>query len=130
VAAGGTTVRTVGAMRRLGGTHLDRQRTLLPADYAVDRHRFGRDPQLAFHVPPDGDHRSMEIARIQHQLVLGWRRHPDAPSGAALARRFGFSKQTLSRVALGERWSGETVMAALLYGQRGRRKPRERHVSS
>jgi hypothetical protein len=113
-------VRTVGAMRRPGGTHLDRQRSLLPANYAVDPHRFGRDPKLTFHIPPGGDDRSMEIARIQHQLVLGWRLSPGAPSGAALARRFEFSKQTFSRAVLGQRWMGETVMAALLYGQRSR----------
>jgi hypothetical protein len=105
-------------MRRPGGTHLDRQRSLLPADYAVDPHRFGRDPTLVFQVPPGGDARSREIALIQHQLVLGWRQRPDAPSGAALARRFGFSKQTFSRAVLGQRWMGETVMAALLYAVR------------
>lgn len=120
------TVRTVGRMRRPGGTHLDRQRTLLPADYAVDPHRFGRDPQLAFQVPSGGDDRSMQIALIQHQLVVGWRQHADAPSGAALARRFGFSKQTFSRAVLGQRWMGETVMAALLYGQRRPRRAPDR----
>ena len=110
-------------MRRPGGTHLDRQRTLLPADYAVDPHRFGRDPKLRFHIPPSGDATSMEIARIQHHLVVAWRTNPDAPSGAALARRFDFSKQTLSRVTLGQRWCGMTVMAALLSGQRSPRTP-------
>jgi hypothetical protein len=113
-------------MRRLGGTHLDRQRSLLPADYAVDPHRFGHDPRLRFHVPPGGDARSMEIARIQHQLVLAWRQHPEAPSGAALARRFGFSKQTLSRAVLGQRWMGETVMAALLSALRTSRSSESR----
>lgn len=68
----------------------------------------------------------MEIALIQHQLVVGWRQNADAPSGAALAGRFGFSKQTFSRAVLGQRWMGETVMAALLYGQRQRRTTRER----
>jgi hypothetical protein len=111
-------------MRRPGGTHLDRQRSLLPADYAVGPHRFGQDPKLVFRVPSGGDDRSMEIARIQHQLVLAWRRRPDAPAGAALARRFGFSKQTFSRAVLGQRWMGETVMAALLYGQRSPRSLR------
>lgn len=108
-------------MRRPGGTHLDRQRTLLPADYAVDPHRFGHDPKLRFRIPDDGDARSMEIARIQHQLVIAWRHNPDAPSGAALARRFLFSTSTLSRTTLGQRWMGETVMAALLHAQRSRR---------
>jgi hypothetical protein len=105
-------------MRRLGGTHLDRQRSLLPADYAVDPHRFGRDPRLAFRVPTGGDARSMEIALIQHQLVLAWRKRPEAPTGAALARQFGFGTSTLSRAILGQRWMGETVMAALLYAVR------------
>ncbi len=93
----------------------------MPADYAVDPHRFGSDPALGFHVPCGGDATSMEIARIQHLLVVAWRGNPTGPSAAALARRFGFSKQTLSRSTLGQRWMGETVMAAWLYGQRQRR---------
>lgn len=108
-------------MRRPGSTHIDRQLKLLPADYADDPYRFGIDPTLKFHVPDAGDAISMEIARIQHQIVVAWRRNPDAPNGAALANRFGFSKQTLSRTALGHRWAGTRATAALLYGQRERR---------
>lgn len=95
-------------MRRPGGTHLDRQRSLLPADYAVDPHRFGHDPTLRFRVPPGGDRVSMEVARTQHRLVLAWRSNVEPPTGAGLVRPFRFSKQTLSRAVLGQRWMGET----------------------
>jgi hypothetical protein len=102
-------------MRRPGANHIDRRRRLRPADYATDPHRFGTDPHLDFRVPAGGDDVSMKVARVQHQLVSAWRHQPGTPSGAALARGFGCSKQTFSRTVLGHRWAGETLLAALLH---------------
>lgn len=59
----------------------------------------------------------MQVALQAHLLVCSWNleRHPTA---VALSEQFGTSKQTLSRVSRGERWPGETVMAALVYAAR------------
>lgn len=66
--------------------------------------------------PADGgDVTSTMVAQIQHDLVLAWRSGGCRPSGAALDRRFGFSKQTWSRAVLGQRWMGETLTAPLLH---------------
>ena len=105
-------MRTVAPMRP--ANHLDARRTLQPCDYLDDPHAFGRRT-VRLLVPDGGDAVSAEIARIQHHLVLAWRHRDCAPSAAALARRFGCAKQTISRSVLGHRWMGETVMAALLH---------------
>jgi hypothetical protein len=47
-------------------------------------------------------------------LVLGWIRNGRRPCTAELCERYGMSKQVVSRVVLGERWVGETVLAALV----------------
>lgn len=105
-------MRTVAPMRP--ANHLDARRTLRPCDYLDDPHAFGRRPARLL-IPDGGDAVSAEIARIQHHLVLAWRHRDFAPSAAALARRFGCGKQTISRSVLGHRWMGETVMAAVLH---------------
>lgn len=104
-------------MRRPGANHLDRQRLLLPRDYATDPYRYGRDPDIGFLVPPGGDVISAIVARTEHDLIVAWRRC-DGPSGAELSRRYGFSKQTWSRTILGQRWAGELVLVALLRATR------------
>lgn len=101
-------------MRRPGANHLDKKRRLLPRDYLDPPWAFGRDVGARVRVPPGGDAVSGAIASIQHQLVVAWRRGGCRPTGAALGRRFGFSKQTFSKTVLGERWMGETLMAAVL----------------
>ena len=98
---------------RPGWNALDRQLKLTPRDYAVNPHAYGQDPQLAFHVPPGGDDRSMRVAIQQHRLVLRWRRSR-RPAARVLVARYGFSKQVLSRICLGERWAGAVGTAALL----------------
>lgn len=57
----------------------------------------------------------MRLAAIQHEVVLAWRAR-GTPSGAELARRWGFSRQTWSRTVLGQRWAGAVGLAALLEG--------------
>ena len=74
---------------------------------------FGVDPTLTFRVPPDGDLHSMRVAELQHQLVSEWSASGRRPSAEGIAHRWGTSIQTISRVARGERWAGETVLAAL-----------------
>jgi hypothetical protein len=102
------------AVIRPGGNHVDRRRLLLPRDYLADPAGFGQDRPARLRTPPDGDAPSARIAWLQHQLVAAWRRQGCKPSGAALGRAFGFSRQTISRSALGQRWMGEAVLAALL----------------
>jgi hypothetical protein len=65
-------------------------------------------------TPAGADHASAHIAWLQHRLVASWRLAGCKPSGAALGRRFGFSRQTWSRTVLGERWMGEAVQSALV----------------
>lgn len=109
----GAAPRTVRRMAR----HLDRQRLLTPRDYAAEPGLFGVDPGVSFHVPAGGDTASMHSAVEQHLLLCAWNQSR-RPSAAALGRRFGISKQTISRVSRGERWAGHTVLAALLYATR------------
>lgn len=104
---------TVRTMRRPGGNHLDRQRRLLPRDYLDPPEAFGLRAPQRWVLPADGNRASQQVARVEHELVMLWR-SGRRPSGAEMARRFEFSRQTWSRTMLGERWMGETVMAALL----------------
>jgi len=78
---------------------------------------FGVDPDARFQRPDGGDRVSMRIAQQIHLLLCDWNRDR-RPSAAALAERFDTSKQTISRVSRGERWPGETVMAALVHAAR------------
>jgi hypothetical protein len=96
-----------------GGNHLDRRRTLTPRDYLADPWAFGSHHTTPA-TPAGGDKFSARVAWLQHHLVLAWRQAGQRPSGAALGRRFGFSRQVWSRSATGHRWMGETVMAAVL----------------
>lgn len=110
----GWSAGTTRLMRRPGGNHLDRQRRLLPRDYLDPPEAFGLRRPDRWLVPPGGDRSSQKVARIEHHLVIAWRARHRPPSGAEMGRRFGFSRQTWSRSLLGERWMGETVMAAVL----------------
>lgn len=108
-------VGTVSCMK-----HLDTQRRLLPRDYIQGGpHRFGHDPDARFTIPPGGDEASARIAALQHRLVVQWRA-TNRPTGAELGRRWGFSRQTWSRTVLGQRWSGELLLVALLEATRPR----------
>jgi hypothetical protein len=60
------------------GNHLDRQRQLLPSDYVDDPYCFGTESVRRFVKPAAGDPVSAKVARIQHELILGWRRVNDA----------------------------------------------------
>lgn len=105
-------------MGQLNPRHLDHRRSLTPRDYATDPTLFGVTADLTFWVPPRGDAVSMQIAQLQHLDVCAWDADGRRTSAAALCRRFGFSPQTLSKVTTGQRWAGETVLAALHYAIR------------
>lgn len=93
---------------------IDARRQLRPRDYFVDPYSFGQRRDSATHVPEDGDEISRTIADLVHSLVVTIRSSDEVPSGAAIARRFGFSRQTWSSVTRGERWPGHTVFTALV----------------
>jgi hypothetical protein len=91
---------------------VDDRRQLRPLDYCQPPAAFGHAMHAVFLVPDGGDPVSMEIARFIHVVICAWRRTPGAPSGAALGRAFGFSRQTWSATVLGRRWPGHTVLSA------------------
>ena len=101
-------------MIRPSGNHIDRRRTLRPRDYLWRPHDFGYDAHAHFRVPVGGDTVSEAVARVQHQLVIAYRAARPAGSGTRDAYSFRVSSSTWSRSMLGERWLGETVMAAVL----------------
>jgi hypothetical protein len=103
---------TVAGVARPGT--IDARRQLLPADYIAPAGAFGIDRRAGVVVPPGGDEVSARTARIQHQLVVVWNGQTPRPSGAALAREFGFSRQTFSRCRLGQQWAGQTVLCAVI----------------
>jgi hypothetical protein len=97
--------------------HVDGRRNLQPRAY-FPAHAFGTDPRARLSVPEDGDDASARIAWLQHQLACRYRAAGSRPSGAELGRRFGFSRSVFSESLRGNRWMGETVMAALLSATR------------
>jgi len=107
-----------------GGNQLDRRRHgLRPCDYLSDPALFGSVRPVARVVPAGGDEPASRVAWVQHRLVVQWRQCPGRRSGAAIAREFGFSRQTWSRTTLGERWAGQTVLTALLLALDRRGRP-------
>lgn len=99
-------------MARLNGRHLDARRRLRPRDYLTDPWAFGLRPATAT-VPDDGDDISCQIAILQHRLVRAWR--ASGTRSGVLCERFGISRQVWSLTTRGERWAGETVLAALVH---------------
>ncbi|WP_164700208.1 hypothetical protein [Modestobacter sp. KNN46-3] len=99
-------------MNRPGANHLDRRRRLTPRDYIPLG--FGVLPGARCHTPAGGDHVSAAVARIQHELVLHYRGVREHGDGRRYARAFGVSETVWTRCLGGERFMGETVMAALL----------------
>ena len=94
--------------------HLDRRLRLTPADYTTTPALFGfSDRELTWQVPASGDDVSLRCAQVQHAMVLAWELSGRRPSAAVISRRYGLSKQTLSKVCRGQRWAGGIVMAAL-----------------
>lgn len=109
---------TVRPMAQLNPRHLDHRRALTPRDYATDPSLFGVVAAVEFRVPPGGDEISMRIAKLQHLLVCDWHDLRRRPPATVLCRRFGCSPQTISKVTTGQRWAGETILAALHYATR------------
>lgn len=99
---------------RGAANHLDRRRLLVPSAYFAEPAAFGVRRGAVARLAPGGDEVSAMVAQLQHELVVAWRARGCRPSGAALAGRFGFSKQTWSRTVLGQRWMGETVLVVLI----------------
>lgn len=116
-------VATVGDVARLGPTHVDTRRRLVPVSYLARPGDFGHHPRPELVLPPGGDTVSQRIAVLQHQLVLAWNNNGRRPSAADLARTWGVSKQTLSRCTLGERWFGETLLATFIHAAAARPMP-------
>jgi hypothetical protein len=112
---------TATADRHLGGmraaNHVDGRRALQPRAY-LPPHTFGMDPTAAVSAPTGGDDASARIAWLQHQLACRYRARGSRPSGAELGRTFGFSRSVFSESLRGNRWMGESVMAALLTATR------------
>ena len=107
-------------MNRPGWNAIDRRRSPeapSPCAYCVDPHAFGRNPDARFRVPPGGTAADLELARLQHILVLAWRERGRQPSTGQLRSRWSISKQVWSRVVLGTRWPGETALAALVVNE-------------
>jgi hypothetical protein len=101
-------------MRSVQRTPLDRRRRLRPRDYVADPYLFGLEPCAAV-LPEDGDVASQQIALVQHQLVLAWRRAGRRPRSGAICQRFGISPSTWSRITLGQSWATGTGLAALVH---------------
>lgn len=93
---------------------IDARRQLTPRDYLVNPDHFGEHRDTEFRCPDLGDAVSLEIARTLHVYVCAWRRADRRCSGASIARRLGFSRQTWSHVTRGRRWPACTVLVALL----------------
>lgn len=101
-------------MRHPGWNAIDRRRgPLRPRDYCCDPFQFGEVEDANFHLPDGGRVVDLYVARLQHQLVVRWRAGGRLPSSGRFDARWGISKAVLSRTARGERWAGETVLAAL-----------------
>jgi len=103
-----------------GANHLDR--TVLtgrPCDYLRDPYGFGNPGQHVWLLPAGGSPAGMRAARRQHLLVCAWKQ-TRRPGTGALRQAYGISKQTWSRIVLGQRWAGHLGLEALLdaYGQR------------
>ena len=105
---------TAAAMNRPGANHLDRRRRLTPRDYIPLG--FGVLPGAPCRVPAEGDPVSAVVAQIQHELVVLYREVRVHGAGRRTARAFGVSQTVWTRCLAGERFMGETVMAALLHG--------------
>lgn len=109
--------RTVGRVR-INGAHIDQRRLLLPAAYAKNSADFGVVRALEFGVPDGGDVVSMRVALEQHLVVCSWFGNGQRPTAAVLCKRFEMSTATFSRTVRGQRWAGETLLAAFSYALR------------
>lgn len=104
---------TVRGVQTPGWNRLDRVLLpLVPLDYVTDRHAFGRG-NARFTVPDGGTSLALRVARRQHLLVADWLQHR-SPATGRIAEVYGISKQTWSRITLGERWAGQVGLEALL----------------
>ncbi|MEN9505070.1 MAG: hypothetical protein RI958_996 [Actinomycetota bacterium] len=102
---------TVRVMPRIGNRHLDTRRNLKPRDYFENPWTFGV-PSAQLVLPPGGDEVSQRIALQTHRLVCRLRERSVTSSRAC--ERFGFSRDVWSEVCAGQRWPGETVLAAII----------------
>jgi hypothetical protein len=102
------------AMNRPSATHVDLRRRLAPRDYCLNPSQYGRDPAAVFHEPAGGDAVSAAVARVQHQLLIAFHATRPAGDGSREALSLGVSTATWRRSVRGQRWMGETVMAAVL----------------
>lgn len=66
-------------------------------------------------LPAAGDGVSQQVALVQHELVLAWRRAGRWPRAGTICATFGISSSTWSRITLGQGWATGTGLAALVY---------------
>src|SRR3954463_3641246 len=86
-----------------------------PREYLDNPHAFGRRADVRCHVPPGGDAVSAGRHVFSTNWCSFWRAARPRRVGARDARVFGITSSTWSSSVLGERWMGETVMAAVLH---------------
>lgn len=96
---------------------LNRRLRHRPRDYLAIPELFGHDPTATVAIPDGGDERSCAVALAVHQLAC--RVRAARINGAAVARTWGFSRQTWSDVLLGRRWPGVVVLVAILSAIQG-----------
>ncbi|WP_141014460.1 hypothetical protein [Nocardioides sambongensis] len=87
-------------------------RLLYPRAYFTNPHEFGQRPDLASHLPAEGDERSRQVAQAQHTIACLIRTHARPHDAARLTERFGFSKQLWSSCLNGHAWMPQPVWAA------------------
>ncbi len=91
---------------------------LTPRDYLQDPYSFGRAGPVRWTLPPAGTQAGLRAAQRQHALVCHWGR-TRTPKTGTIRRNYGISKQTWSRIVLGQRWAGQLGMEALLDAWQG-----------
>ena len=90
---------------------IDRRRTLTPRAYLIEPALFGTSAPVTFHTSRGGDDISQHAAATLHRLAVQARRR--GINGAAIARKWGISRQTWSDFITGRHWPAMTTVVAL-----------------
>lgn len=102
-------------MKIPGHNQMDSRLQLLPRDYLSNPHDFGRSLSAHSILPTGGNKVSQIIAIRQHRLATRLNDKPakDKISTGTLINLFEISKQTWSRILLGQTWARQTGLTAL-----------------
>ncbi|TDT14777.1 helix-turn-helix protein [Ilumatobacter fluminis] len=92
---------------------IDRRLGPPPRDYLAVPEQFGTvaDPETA--TPNSGSERVAPFALFLHRLMVDYRNLAPRGDQAAIARRHGLSRSTVSDVVAGKRWPNVTVLLAI-----------------